>query len=194
MTRRPTGACIEIRPKWRCWFDLFSNMVRSHKMNRRMEQHASLACLFGLLKTSNWPPGVPLPVRKRIADNLVGPERTETRPEMKNDLANWKPKRSENWCRNFRLEHFGRRLRFLPKLFCLNGTCNRFLNANKCHQSIFIIMVLWLIALDFSRTNGPLNENHWKQSIRRGVWWLIAAAESGACLSLTCDVNRKSSM
>lgn len=87
---------------------------------------------------------------------------------MKNDFANWKPKRSENWFRNFRSGTFRSSSAAAETSFvCTYGTCNRFLNANKCHQSIFIIMAAWLIALDFSQTNEPLNERHWRQFLRQ---------------------------
>lgn len=86
---------------------------------------------------------------KGSPSGLVG---AETRPQMKNDFANWKPKRSENWFRNFSSGTFrpssAAVLAATSSFVCTYGTCNRFLNANKCHQSIFIIMASWLITLD----------------------------------------------
>jgi hypothetical protein len=64
-------------------------------------------------------------------------------------------------------------LRFLKWSFvsAVKSDCNRFLNANKCRQSIFIIMALWLIADDFSQNKMrrliKKKKEHWEQSERR---------------------------
>lgn len=116
---------------------------------------------------------------------------------MKNDFVNWKPKKKPP--RNdFRLSiELERSSAILKKSFLFVRHRNRFLNANKCHQSIFIIMVLWLIAHNFSQTNEPLNEKHWKQL--REIWLKFrcfdeALSEFGARRQAMCAQCSRSRM
>lgn len=99
----------------------------------------------------------------RIERRRRSDEKRHKHVKWKMIFVNWKLK-----CEKWEFWRYGGGVKkspfsvtILEMKFCLRESgCNRFLNANKCHQSIFILMVVWLIAVNFSQTNEPFNEKN----------------------------------